>query len=50
MGYIGTGLALCTVMLNDAGEAGDVQQRLTIVSRLAGRPSSDLEAREVLIM
>jgi len=36
-------------MLNDAGkagEAGDVQRRLTIVSRLAGRPSDDLEAHE----
>jgi len=35
-------------MLNDAGEAGkagDIQRRLTIVSRLAGRPSGNLEAR-----
>ena len=31
-------------MLNDAGEAGDVQRRLTTVSCLAGRPSGDLEA------
>jgi len=37
-------------MLNNAGEvgdAGDIQRRLTIVSRLAD--SGDLEAREVLI-
>jgi len=34
------------VMLNDAGKAGDVQRWLTIVSRLAGRPSDDLEAHE----
>jgi len=36
-------------MLNNAGkagEAGNVQRRLTIVSRPAGRPSGDLEACE----
>jgi len=38
----GNGQISSAVMLNDAGEAGDVQQRLSIISRLAGRPSGDL--------